>query len=66
MNSALHSLLRQFLDGEVRYLSLKKVCPTEAQELFDASKKAAQHRYATYVRMSKIGSAELKVDYSAE
>ena len=54
MNSALHSLLRQFLDGEVRYLSLKKVCPNEAQELFDAAKKAAQHRYATYVRMSKI------------
>ena len=48
-----------FLDGEVRYLSLKKVCPNEAQELFDAAKKAAQHRYATYVRMSKI-------DYSAE
>ena len=48
-----------FLDGEVRYLSLKKVRPTEAQELFDAAKKAAQHRYATYVRMSKI-------DYSAE
>jgi pyruvate-ferredoxin/flavodoxin oxidoreductase len=62
----MHSLLRQFLDGEVRYLSLKKVCPNEAQELFDAAKKAAQHRYATYVRMSKIGSAELKVDYSAE
>ena len=39
--------------------SLKKVCPNEAQELFDAAKKAAQHRYATYVRMSKI-------DYSAE
>ncbi len=48
-----------FLDGEVRYLSLKKVKPAEAQELFDAAKKAAQHRYATYVRMSKI-------DYSAE
>ena len=48
-----------FLDGEVRYLSLKKVCPNEARELFDAAKKAAQHRYATYVRMSKI-------DYSAE
>ncbi len=56
---SMHSLLRQFLDGEVRYLSLKKVCPNEAQELFDAAKKAAQHRYATYVRMSKI-------DYSAE
>ncbi len=50
---------QEFLDGEVRYLSLKKVKPTEAQELFDAAKKAAQHRYATYVRMSKL-------DYSAE
>ena len=38
----------------------------KAQELFDAAKKAAQHRYATYVRMSKIDPAELKVDYSAE
>ena len=47
-----------FLDGEVRYLSLKKVKPLEAQELFDAAKAAAQRRYATYVRMSKM-------DYSA-
>ena len=47
-------MIKAFLDGEVRYLSLKKVCPNEAQELFDAAKKAAQHRYATYVRMSKI------------
>ena len=43
-----------FLDGEVRYLSLKKAKPAEAQALFDAAKKAAQHRYATYVRMSKL------------
>ncbi len=48
-----------FLDGEVRYLSLKKAKPAEAQELFDAAKKAAQHRYASYVRMSKL-------DYSVE
>ena len=47
-----------FLDGEVRYLSLKKVKPAEAQELFDAAKKAAQRRYATYVRMSKIDYSE--------
>ena len=50
---------QEFLDGEVRYLSLKKAKPAEAQELFDAAKKAAQHRYATYVRMSKL-------DYSVE
>ncbi len=43
-----------FLEGEVRYLSLKKVKPDEAQELFDAAKAAAQKRYSTYVRMSKI------------
>ena len=43
-----------FLEGEVRYLSLKKVKPTEAQELFDAAKKAAQRRYENYVRLSKI------------
>ena len=47
-----------FLDGEVRYLSLKKVKPAEAQELFDASKKAAQHRYATYKRMAKMDFSE--------
>ena len=43
-----------FLEGEVRYLSLKKVKPQEAQELFDAAKAAAQRRYNTYLRMSKI------------
>jgi len=45
---------QSFLEGEVRYLSLKKVKPDEAQELFDAAKLAAQKRYNTYVRMSKI------------
>jgi len=43
-----------FLEGEVRYLSLKKVKPAEAQELYDAAKQAAQKRYNTYVRLSKI------------
>lgn len=47
-----------FLDGEVRYLSLKKAKPAEAQELFDAAKKAAMRRYKTYVRMSKIDYSE--------
>ena len=47
-----------FLEGEVRYLSLKKVKPAEAQELYDAAKKAAQRRYKTYVRMSKIDYSE--------
>ena len=38
--------------GEVRYLSLKKARPAEAQELFDAAETAAKKRYATYVRKS--------------
>ena len=39
-----------FLEGEVRYLSLKKAFPTEAQELYDEAKRCAQRRYQTYVR----------------
>ena len=44
---------QDFLLGEVRYLSLKKAYPEEAQELYDAAKRAAQKRYATYVRKSQ-------------
>lgn len=47
------SKFQDFLMGEVRYLSLKKARPAEAQELFDAAEKAAKKRYATYVRKSK-------------
>ncbi len=42
-----------FLEGEVRYLSLKKAAPTEAQELYDACKAAAQRRYKSYVRKTQ-------------
>ena len=42
-----------FLNGEVRYLSLKKARPAEAQELFDAAEAAAKRRYATYIRKTK-------------
>ena len=41
---------QDFLDGEVRYLSVKKAYPTEAAELFAEAKKMAQIRYNTYVR----------------
>jgi pyruvate-ferredoxin/flavodoxin oxidoreductase len=44
---------QDFLSGEVRYLSLKKAYPEEAQELYNAAQQAAQKRYATYVRKSK-------------
>ena len=43
-----------FLEGEVRFLSLKKAAPTEAQELYDACKAAAKRRYNSYIRMSKM------------
>ncbi|MBQ0088328.1 MAG: pyruvate:ferredoxin (flavodoxin) oxidoreductase [Prevotellaceae bacterium] len=42
-----------YLDGEVRFLSLKKAFPEEAQALYDATKAAAQKRYASYVRKTK-------------
>ena len=47
------SKFQDFLNGEVRYLSLKKARPTEAQELFDAAEAAAKRRYATYIRKTK-------------
>ena len=42
-----------YLDGEVRFLSLKKAYPAEAQELYDATQAAALKRYKSYVRKSK-------------
>ena len=47
---ALLSLLRPFLLGEVRYLSVKKAYPNEAEELFAEAQKMAQIRYKTYIR----------------
>ena len=44
---------QEFLEGEVRFLSLKKAAPAEAQELYDACKAAAQRRYKTYVRKTQ-------------
>jgi pyruvate-ferredoxin/flavodoxin oxidoreductase len=44
---------QDFLEGEVRFLSLKKAAPAEAQELYDACKAAAQRRYKTYVRKTQ-------------
>ncbi|MBR6649603.1 MAG: pyruvate:ferredoxin (flavodoxin) oxidoreductase, partial [Bacteroidaceae bacterium] len=45
---------QEFLQGEVRYASLAKQFPAEAQELFDAAEGMAKKRYASYVRMSKM------------
>ncbi len=47
------SKFQDYLNGEVRFLSLKKALPNEAQELFDRTEEAAKRRYASYVRKSK-------------
>ena len=42
-----------FLKGEVRFASLYKLFPKEADELFKACKENAQWRYNNYVRLSQ-------------
>lgn len=44
---------QDFLDNEVRFLSLRKALPTQADELYAETKKAAQRRYAAYVRKTQ-------------
>ena len=41
---------QNYLAGEVRFASLKKARPDEAQELFDETEKSAKRRYQSYVR----------------
>ena len=43
---------QDFLMGEVRYSSLQKQFPTEADELFQAAKANAQWRYKNYKRLA--------------
>jgi pyruvate-ferredoxin/flavodoxin oxidoreductase len=39
--------------GEVRYLSVKKAYPDEAEELFAEAQRMAQIRYKSYVRKTQ-------------
>jgi pyruvate-ferredoxin/flavodoxin oxidoreductase len=48
------SKFQEFLNGEVRYTSLKKAFPMEAKELFAAAEKDAIWRYNSYKRMASI------------
>ena len=48
------SKFQEFLMKEVRYTSLKKAFPTEADELFRAAEENAKWRYNNYVRLSKM------------
>ena len=47
------SKFREFLMREVRYTSLQKAFPAEADELFAAAEENAKWRYNGYVRLSK-------------
>ncbi|MCQ2345548.1 MAG: pyruvate:ferredoxin (flavodoxin) oxidoreductase [Paludibacteraceae bacterium] len=42
---------QEFLKGEVRYASVMKQFPEEAEQLFEAAKENAQWRYRSYQRM---------------
>ncbi len=48
------SKFQAFLGREVRYTSLKKAFPAEADELFQAAEANAKWRYDGYVRRSKM------------
>ena len=47
------SKFQEFLNGEVRYLSVKKAFPQEAQELFDEAEHMAKLRYKSYLRKTR-------------
>ncbi|MBR1626868.1 MAG: hypothetical protein IJ681_06960 [Bacteroidales bacterium] len=52
------SKFQAFIDGEVRYNSLKKAFPEEAAELFKASEENAKWRYNSYKRMASMNWGE--------
>jgi pyruvate-ferredoxin/flavodoxin oxidoreductase len=43
-----------FLRSEIRYSSLERTFPEEAQELFALAEKHAKERYETYKRLASI------------
>ncbi len=48
------SKFQEFLDGEVRYTSLKKTFPEEAKVLFEAAEENAKWRYKSYERFAAM------------
>ncbi len=45
--------MREFLLGEVRYDSLRKIDPTHAEELFAKTAQDAKERYEGYKRLAE-------------
>ena len=52
------SKFQAFIDGEVRYNSLKKAFPEEAAELFKAAETNAKWRFNSYKRMASMNWGE--------
>ncbi len=48
------SKFQEFLNGEVRYTSLKKSFPAQADELFSAAEENAKWRYNSYKRLAAM------------
>lgn len=44
---------RDFLDGEVRYTSLKKLFPERAEKLYEVAEENAKERYENYLTLSE-------------
>ncbi len=51
------SKFQDFLNGEVRYTSLKKSFPAEADRLFAAAEENAKWRYNSYLRLASMNFA---------
>lgn len=47
------SLFQDYINNEVRFASLAKLQPEEAQDLFHAAEEAAKRRYKSYVRKTQ-------------
>ncbi len=54
------SKFQGFLNGEVRYTSLKKAFPEVADQLFAAAEDNAKWRYASYTRMASANFANVE------
>jgi pyruvate-ferredoxin/flavodoxin oxidoreductase len=58
-------LFQPFINSEVRYTSLTKSFPTEAEVLFAAAEKDAVWRYNSYKRMAEMEYSDSKVTVTA-
>jgi pyruvate-ferredoxin/flavodoxin oxidoreductase len=54
------SKFQDFLNSEVRYTSLKKAFPKEADELFQAAEENAKWRYNSYKRLASMDFTAIK------